>query len=69
MNLSMYNYIAEQQTLAMRLHYVLDAVERLNSENIAEEAQRTLIVIAAEMAASLNDNLDSARLPKEEAAA
>lgn len=69
MKSDLHKHIANQQTLAMRLNFVLEALERLNSESVAEEAQSTLIAIAAEMAAELNNNLDNTRLPETEEAA
>ncbi|MFC3629863.1 hypothetical protein ACFOM8_10450 [Paracoccus angustae] len=62
------DYIADQQAVALRLQCVLQALEELNVQSIAPEAQSTLILVARGMAEDLNTSLDSVNLPKGDAA-
>lgn len=58
------NYIADQQTTALKLANVMEAIDLLNHDNLAPEAVTTLISVARLMADELNRNLDSANLPE-----
>ncbi|MGN7868990.1 hypothetical protein [Paracoccus sp. 22332] len=61
-------YIADQQSQALRLESILEALQELNSANVAPDAQSSLIGLAYGMAIDLNEALDSVNLPKEDAA-
>lgn len=57
------NYIADQQSVALRLEGLLEALEELNVQNLAPEAQSSLILVARGMAGDLNKALDAVNLP------
>lgn len=61
-------HVQEQQNLACKLMGVMEALETLNLDGVAENAQTVLIGVARQMAQELNANLDSVNLPKEDAA-
>lgn len=69
MNLTpLQRHIQNQQDMAGKLAAVLEALETLNVDGVADNAQTVLIGVARSMAEELNANLDSTAVPKEGAA-
>ncbi|AGT08131.1 hypothetical protein [Paracoccus aminophilus] len=63
MSARLLEYIANQQCMATRLVGVLEALQVLDNENVAQSAQSLLIEVAYGMADELNRALDSVSLP------
>lgn len=57
------HHIALQQTEAIKLCGVLQALASLNNDGVAANAQTTLIDVALAMASDLNNGLDSVTRP------
>lgn len=62
------HHIQSQQTPALHLEHILEAAETLTLEGLAPSAVASLITTARSIACELNGALDSAALPKGDAA-
>lgn len=56
-------HISDVQTDAMRLSAILDVLTHLNNEGACGNGRVVLVDIAAELAAKINNDLDSTNLP------
>lgn len=62
---ALHEHISNQQTQALRLCGLLEAIATLDNQSLAPDAVSALIQIAVDMAEELNRNLDSVALPKD----
>ena len=60
----LHEHINDQQVRAMHLQGILEALEILDNEGVAPSAVTSLIIIAKNLATEINEQLDSAVLPK-----
>ena len=61
---ALHKHIDQQQSTAVILADVIEAITILTSEELGEGARVSLLVVAGKLANELVDNLDSTALPK-----
>lgn len=60
---SLHDHISDVQVNAMRLHAILDVLAHLGDEGACGSGRLVLVDIAAELAAKINNDLDTTNLP------